>query len=56
MWDLIEQATLKVRVCNLWSQVVMLYSLNFYSAVCQLYFNKIERIKLKEKKLQIIQG
>ena len=25
------------------SQLIMLYTLNLYSAVCQLYLNKIER-------------
>jgi len=27
------------------SQIIMLYTLNFYSAVCQLYFNKAGRKK-----------
>ena len=34
------------------SQITVLYTLNLCSAVCQLYFNKIERKIEKEKKSQ----
>ena len=32
------------------SQVIMLYTLNLYSAVCQLYLTKTERKMLNSKK------
>ena len=34
------------------SQITVLYTINLCSAVCQLYFNKIERKIEKEKKSQ----
>ena len=34
------------------SQITVLYTLNLCSAVCQLYFNKIEKKNRKRKKSQ----
>ena len=31
------------------TQIIMLYTLNLYSAVCQLYLNKTRRQKLKKE-------
>ena len=35
-------------------QIIMLYTLNLYSAVCQLYFNKTRRKKIKVECLEKI--
>ena len=32
------------------TQIIMLYTLSLYSAVCQLYLNKTRRKKMKEIK------